>query len=562
MKIKTKLFIGIGILILLMIGALGISYKLNHNSQESYNDIIQNSENIRFDIKSIQFRLAGVSNDERGYLLTSDPQYTTEMKSKKDEINQFIASLKKLKLDENDTNMLNEIEGKYSAFLNASDQVVQAFQLGDVERAKQIHFEDERNARKALDPLISQFLSNKDNSMKKNINNLSHDIQIGNDILIFIGLLFIGLGVVIGFSLFRSIIKPIQLVHLQLQKIAEGEGDLTTEIEIKTNDEISHLAISFNELIKSLRHLIVQVRNNTELVAESAEHLTAIAEQTSKSTEEISNAMYEVASGTEKQSQIAEETSKTINEMSIGVQLIASNSQVVSNTAVEATEKASIGGQAVKTAVNQMSSIRQTVNGLSHIIKELNDHSNEIGQIIEVITGIAAQTNLLALNAAIEAARAGEHGKGFAVVADEVRKLAEQSADSAQQISQLVAMIQEETKKAVQSMDNTTKEVLSGIGVINSAGQSFDEIQDTVHIVTSQIQEVASAVQEMAAGTNQIVHSIQNITNVSETVAAGTQEVSTAAEEQSASMNEITSSASSLSTMAADLQKLIGRFKV
>lgn len=342
-----------------------------------------------------------------------------------------------------------------------------------------------------------------------------------------------------------------------------AEGDLSAEnITIKNRDEIGDLAYTLNIMAKNLRELISQVRTSAELVAASSEQLTASAEQTNYATEQIAATMQQMANRVDQQVQSVDDTSQTVNELTDSVKLIARNAQNVSSTAMEASEKASAGGQAIKTTVHQMNSINQTVAGLAEVVKGLGERSSEIGQIIEVITGIAAQTNLLALNAAIEAARAGEHGRGFAVVADEVRKLAEQSAVSAQQISHLISTIQEETRKAVASMEVATKEVVEGIGVVNTAGDTFVMIHDYVDEVTKQIQEVSSSVQQMAAGAQQMVESMQFITEVAETAASSTQEVSTSTEEQLASMSEISSSANHLSKMAEELQSLIGKFKV
>jgi methyl-accepting chemotaxis protein len=248
--------------------------------------------------------------------------------------------------------------------------------------------------------------------------------------------------------------------------------------------------------------------------------------------------------------------------MSIGVQEVAISAQNVSDSSVQASEKAREGNQAIQTAIKQMNHIHETVHGSAEIIKGLEERSKEIGQITRVITDISSQTNLLALNAAIEAARAGEHGRGFAVVADEVRKLAKQSNESAKQISDLISMIQVETNKAVQSMKTTTKEVIEGIDVVNTAGTSFEQIENVIKDVVSQIQEVSSEVEQMAFGTGQVVESINMIAKVSEETASRTQNISTATEEQSASMEEISASASSLSIMAEELQMLIRKFKV
>lgn len=210
--------------------------------------------------------------------------------------------------------------------------------------------------------------------------------------------------------------------------------------------------------------------------------------------------------------------------------------------------------------MSQMQLIHSTVNEIAGIVKRLGDSSQEIGQIVQVITDIAQQTNLLSLNAAIEAARAGEQGRGFAVVADEVRKLAEESAKSAQQIEQLITTIQTESHTAVLSMEKGTKEVALGIEVVNEAGSSFVQISESVAQVASKIQEVQAYSQQMTASTEQAVYLIEQISKVAENSADGTQNVSAATEEQLAAVEQVSSSAESLARVAEKLQDQVRKF--
>lgn len=376
-----------------------------------------------------------------------------------------------------------------------------------------------------------------------------------------LGLLPMLLACVITILIIRRKTKPLTLLINNAKKVAEG--DLTgDQIEIKNKDEIGDLAAAFNIMTNNLRTLINQVSFTTNNLAASAEQLTASSEQTKDATSQIAATMQQVASGVDKQVQSVEETSRTVNEMSIGIGQIAGNAQMVSASVIGTAEKASEGGESIRTAVDQMNSINHTFNELSEVIKGLGNRSKEIGKIIEAITSIASQTNLLALNAAIEAARAGEHGRGFAVVADEVRKLAEQSAESSNQISELILDIQKETNKAVAAMELATEEVVSGIGIVDTAGFKFSQIEDSIHEVTYQIQEVSAAVQQMAAGAEQMVQSMRFISEIAEESEAGTQEVSASTEEQMASMDEISTSAGSLAHMAEELQDIVNNFKL
>lgn len=380
------------------------------------------------------------------------------------------------------------------------------------------------------------------------------------DMLIVLGIsLVVGAAVTWFFASRMS--KPIITIAASVKRVEAG--DLTVEpLNVKSRDEIGQLASDFNSMTVNLRGMVQLLGENAEQVAATSEQLTASAEQTSKATEQIAVTMQEVASGTDEQARNVDDTTSTITDMSDRLQQIAANSEEVSSTVDEASQIITGGNQAIGTAITQMNSISQTVNGLATSIQLLGQRSSEISKIVEVITSLAEQTNLLALNAAIEAARAGEHGRGFAVVADEVRKLAEQSAQSTKQITELITAIQNDTNDAVKSMETTTSEVAAGIEVVNVAGQSFQEIWNSIHAVANQIQEVTAATMQMNAGAAQIVHSIEGIAQAAETTASGTQNVSAAAEEQLASMEEITSSAAALSRMAEDLQDLVQRFKV
>jgi len=267
-------------------------------------------------------------------------------------------------------------------------------------------------------------------------------------------------------------------------------------------------------------------------------------------------------SGTEQQVASVEQSRQTADTVTEHVQNIYGLTEGAAEQVNKTFHVSVEGEKAVQSAIGQMSSIAATVQELSGEVQQLGAYSQEIGNIVQVITGIAGQTNLLALNAAIEAARAGESGRGFAVVAGEVRKLAEQSAASAQQIADLIASIQSSTRLAESTMETTTREVRSGIEAVDSAGVLFDQIKVAIGSIVEQTNQVAEASQQVMNGTVEMSHSIATIAGAAEKNAAGSQNVSAAAEEQLASMEEIAASAESLSHMADELQLMITRFKI
>jgi methyl-accepting chemotaxis protein len=383
---------------------------------------------------------------------------------------------------------------------------------------------------------------------------LLYQVLLWTALFVLIGIVFVSLAS-------RRITNPILAIAENVNRVAEG--DLTVEkVFVKSKDEVGQLAQDVNVMVANLRTLIQQVGSSSDHVAATSEELSASALQTSKATEQIATSIQEVATGTENQIRTFEENSRTASAMSASLQQISANTEQLASNVTNSSSTVVEGNEAIQTAIRQMNSINATVTGLSDSIRTLGERSREIGKIVEVITDIAGQTNLLALNAAIEAARAGEHGKGFAVVADEVRKLAEQSARSTQQIVELIATIQTETGNAISSMETTAAEVAAGIDVVNKAGRSFEEIENGIEAIVRQIQEVSKATSTLNAGTEQFVQSMESVFGLAATTSDATQNISAAAEEQLASMEEISSSASALSQMAEELQTLVQKFKV
>lgn len=560
MKIKVKLILLVSLLITGLIITGLLSARQLKGAEKAYLEM-QEDEEIQLTLKSLQYRITGISNDERSLLLTGDEELISGMADKVEKINGYLENL--LKMPHLDKEPINKIKENFLVYKEANNKMVEASLGGEREKAYKIHFEDERSIRKELlDPSIEATIS----EITSEINNdkilLAKKQKTEAYILISTILLSTIAGIIIAFFIIRSISKPITIMNARLKEIAEGEGDLTQTIDLDSRDELGEMAYSFNNMIGKLRELIIQVGYSAEQVAAASEQLTASSEETTRATEQIASTVQEVAIGTAKQAESVKGTSITVNEMSTSLSQFGTSSEVVKTTALHASGKAVEGNKAVATIVAQMNEINETVQELSVMVKTLGARSNQIGKIVAAITGIAEQTNLLALNAAIEAARAGEHGRGFAVVADEVRKLAEQSAGSAQEISQLISTIQSDTNETVKAMEDTTNKVTEGINFVHDAGKLFEQIKQAVLEVSSQIQEAVSDVQKMAVGAEQMAQSVELIAETADLAAIGTQNMSAATEEQLASMEEITASSSSLSKMAEELNEIVRKFKV
>jgi len=558
MKIRGKLIVAIGGMLSILLGYSVLAGVSTNQITTDYEEMMGDQE-VRFLLKNIQYRIAGISNDERGYFLHDDSEFVKDTEAKVEDVRKSFVDLKLYGADS--INELEKIETAFEDFYQASKEARKTYASGKKEEAIVIQMGKEREARKVLEQALDSFSNQVGQELLADLDYQKGQGSVRMTVRIVIASVAVIFGLIIGYFLYRSIAVPIRQINLQMKEIAEGEGDLTRTLSIKSKDELGDLSQSFNAMLANLRELILQVRANADQVAASSEQLTASAEQTGKATENIALTTHSVASGTEQQVESVKKGSQSIEQLSRAVQQISDHAESASAKAMMTAELAQAGNQGMETAITQVGTVEHTMNQLGEVVKGLGARSQEIGQIVEVITGIAAQTNLLALNAAIEAARAGEHGRGFSVVADEVRKLAEQSSQSAQQIADLITGIQAETNKAVDWMEAGKKDVTEGIGLVTAAGDIFTEIHLAVQVVAQQIQEVSGSSRHMMESTAQVVQAIEAIATAADSAAAGTQEVSAATEEQLASMEEISASAAALSHMAEELQELIGRFK-
>ncbi|MBT2283558.1 methyl-accepting chemotaxis protein [Paenibacillus polymyxa] len=560
-SISRKLLLGFGSVLLLLVAVVVISYTQFVSVEKTFTDLIRERtaklltiKNMIIDVKSQQVALRNFVTDENDQSEQQFKSFYENYRKTSEELRSGIQTPTMIDfLDRSDRSA-----EEYYAF---GQSVIELKKQGRTSEITRMLLDTGPTIISGFEETVTAMEQHQQNSLDTGIVNSNQLIQKVLRLIMIIGIISIVLGVVIALIMGRIISKPVAHVARAASRIADG--DLTGEaIVVRNRDEIGELAESFNKMMDNLRHLIHQVGHNADRVAASSEELTASTEQTATATEQVATTMEEIATGMDTQVSMVGDGFHTINELSTGFQQMTVNTQNMSDEATNASAKTISGKDAVQLAVGQMNSIHQTVRVLATVIEELGNHSDEIESMVESISEISAQTNLLSLNAAIEAARAGEHGRGFEVVATEVRKLSDQSAKSAEQISVLVAAVRKGMDNASQSMGEVNAEVQEGIELVRKAGGTFEEIREAVSNVAGQTQEVSASIEQMAAGVEQINVSMKTIMEVTENAAAGTEEVSATSEEQLSAMQEIASAANDLSSMAEELQESVSRFKV
>jgi methyl-accepting chemotaxis protein len=413
---------------------------------------------------------------------------------------------------------------------------------------------------------------------------------------------------------FQRIITSETAMANAAQRISDG--DLT--VDFQTRSEKDELGQAFAQMASRLRSLVTQVVENAIALSSASGQLTSSAQQsgqaagqiagtiqeitkgigqqsesvthTASTVEQMSRSIDGVAKGAQEQAVAVSKTSEFTNQLSSVIQEVSASAEIQAKGAAESVTLANKSSKTVEETIQGMQRIQAKVNLTAQKVQEMGQRSDQIVMIVETIDDIASQTNLLALNAAIEAARAGEHGKGFAVVADEVRKLAEKSAGATKEIASLVKGIQATVSEAVQAMKESALEVEGGVVLANQSGQALgsildaavggqksgetiaaaavrmsslaNELVDAMDGVSAVVEQNTAAMEEMAAGSGEVTRAIENIASVSEENSAATEEVSAAAEEMSAQVEEVTASAQTLTDMAQALQELVSQFKL
>lgn len=453
---------------------------------------------------------------------------------------------------------INQYNNEFNSILN---QVITALEEGNIETAKSYVTGSLEDANDGILNVADRMIDYQHKELEIIKEETASAVLTSKTVSIIAVIVSVIIGIMLVIFVKRTIVKPLNEVMSGAEYIVDG--DLSqAEIPVRSKDEIGQLAKTFNLMKDNLRSLINNVQGNAEQLSAAAQELSASTEEVTATTEDVTKQVAATADAAQISATAASESARAMEETAQGIQRIAEASQVLHSSSIDAKDTATRGAEIIDQAQMQMSAINESTATVNELVQKLAKQTEEIESITKVITDITEQTNLLALNATIEAARAGEHGKGFAVVADEVRKLAEDSKKSANSIVELTVEIQKDTVNVESAVSSALESVKDGVHIIREGGTSFGAIVGAVENMTTQIQEISATAEELSASAEEVTASVNEIANGAEMASTSIDSIAAAMEEQSATMQQVSGVAVSLADSAADLQKEIQQFKV
>lgn len=561
LSIGKKLYISLGTLIVIIFGISVFSYLQISNVNNRYNELIDSRLEQIYLAAEVESSVGGQGAFLRQYVLAKGSDALSSLEKEQTAIATSLQRLEEIASPGTMQDLLAELIEANANYSDAVARVISLVDDGKVDSAIPILNIEVRNVHNKLSTAANEMLVYNKERFTETQLETGKQVEQVTIILMAISIISIVIGIVSVIIIIRVVIMPLKKLAGAVDQIATG--DLTVDdVVVKSKDEVATIATSFNVMKSSLRELISVANQNAAQLSVISRELTTSTAQVSSTSTTVASSIEQITESTQGSSQIAIDTSVAMDETAFGIQNIAESTQTVHNEAQNTQAVASKGLVTIADAKEQMQDIYSSTKLTTELISKLIAHSEQIQSISNVITDITDQTNLLALNAAIEAARAGEHGKGFAVVADEVRKLAEQSKSSANLIVNLTSEILHETKNVEGAVAESLQRVEAGVKVIEVAGDSFNQITGAVENMTMRIADASAVTEQISAATEEVSASVSELASNVSGVAGNTEEIAQQIGEQVASIQEINAVSTELEIKAEELAQAIAKFKI